>query len=112
MPTLAALIGTRIRQLREEQGIRATDLATYAGCVRSTISHIEAVRRLPSVELIGRFAEIFAIDEMDLFTFPGEHARHRINELTRQVPAPVLRECEILLRQRLREAVKHSRKSR
>jgi hypothetical protein len=46
----------------------------------------------PSLELLGQLAQVYRVDVADLFTFPGEHRRHRLRELARLVPNAKLAE--------------------
>jgi transcriptional regulator with XRE-family HTH domain len=46
-----ALVGERIRSLREERGLRQRDLA-FDGCTAAYISRIEAGARIPSLQLL------------------------------------------------------------
>ena len=47
----AAAVGRRIRELREERGLRQLDLA-FPGCTAAYISRIEAGARIPSLQLL------------------------------------------------------------
>ena len=98
MRVFAECLGKRIRQLRKAQKLRGKELAAYVGCDPSWISHIEAGDHTPSMELLQRIAQVLAVDEMDLCTFPEVNVRHEINELTRHAPPEALEEVAARLR--------------
>jgi len=96
--------GTRLRDLRKEQHLSGTELAVVIERHKTWISHVETGRYATSLDTISRFAEVLAVDEMDLFTFPEINIRHAINDLTRKVPIETLAEVRDLLLQAAKES--------
>jgi transcriptional regulator with XRE-family HTH domain len=83
MQSIHKLFGSRVRQLREEQDLGATDVAALIGC---DVSHYYAIERgthPPSFALIVAIAKTFKVDEADLFTWPGSGVRHDLREHVR-----------------------------
>lgn len=58
---LHAHLAARIREVRKERGISATELARHLGVNQSTVSRFETGRMLPSVPVVRRMAEILAL---------------------------------------------------
>ena len=54
-------IGDRIRALREERGIRQTDLAEAIGVALTTISGYELGTRTPRIDVLTKIAEYFGV---------------------------------------------------
>jgi len=78
--------GARLKQLREESGLRVEDVARLADVNRSHIYAIERGEWWPSVDLIETLARIYRVEISDCFVFPEKHIRHRFKELSRLVP--------------------------
>ena len=89
--------GDRLRQLRKEQALTGLVLATMIERDKSWISHVESGKQSTGLDTISLFAEVLAVDEMDLLTFPEVNLRHAINDLTRRVPIETLAEVKDLL---------------
>ena len=89
--------GDRLRQLRKEQALTGLVLATMIERDKSWISHVESGKQSTGLDTISLFAEVLAVDEMDLLTFPEVNLRHAINDLTRRVPSETLAEVKDLL---------------
>ncbi len=54
-------LNTRIRELREQQGLRQDTLANFVGSSQQTISRIENGKCVPPVDLIVNIAEYFKV---------------------------------------------------
>jgi len=76
---IALTVGTRIKQLRKEQGLTAEKLA-YGSEVGSKgyLSDIEAGLASPSLQTLQKIADRLAVDLLDLVTFPESHPRHAL----------------------------------
>ena len=89
---VAAKIGNRIRELRESQGLTQEKLA-YEGGLKSKghLSGIEKGLVRPTLQTLTILAERLEVDLLDLVTFPGESARQRLVDLTRQMTPGTIR---------------------
>lgn len=83
---LHKLFGQRLRDLRAEQGLRATDMAALLDVDTSHYYGIEAGRNSPSFELLLALSKALRVDESDLFTWPGAGPRHDLREQIRIGP--------------------------
>ena len=86
MPSVKKLFGARLKQLREEQGLKVDDVAQWVGVDRTHVYGVERGDTWPSIELMLSLATVYRVDAADLFTFPETHIRHRFRELVRLVP--------------------------
>lgn len=86
MPSLKKALGARLKQLREEQNLRAEDVAQWVGVDRTHIYSLERGDSWPSVELLISLATVYRVDPADILTFPDMHVRHRFRELARLIP--------------------------
>ena len=86
MRTLKKHVGARLRQLREEKRMSVLDLATSSGISRSAIYNVESGRYFPSLESLGRMAQVLRVDELDFLCFPEAHARHALIDRLRGAP--------------------------
>ena len=75
-------LGKRIRDLRRKSGYTQAKLAELAGIAAKTQSCIETGRNFPSADLIERYAQIFGVDEDDIFTFDNQKS---IEDLKQQI---------------------------
>src|SRR5262245_52358805 len=108
MPTVAQRFGARLRQLREERGMSAADLAQHVGSVYpSTIYNVEAGRKLVSFEKLLQIARVLDVDEVDFFYEPHS-LRHQLIELTRHAPHEILKEMKASLEAALAEDARAS----
>lgn len=68
------MLGERIRELRNKNGISQKDLGDALGVWQTTISQIESSNNLPSITLLRDLAQFFGmetselIDKVDLVT--------------------------------------------
>jgi transcriptional regulator with XRE-family HTH domain len=68
---LARELGLRIVALRLQRGLTQEKLAWEADLAsKGYLSRIEAGKRLPSVEMLGRLADRLGVEIRDLFVFP------------------------------------------
>jgi transcriptional regulator with XRE-family HTH domain len=79
-------LGARLKQLREEQGLKVESVAHWVGVDRTHIYSIERGIVWPSVEVMISLAGAYRVDPADLLVFPDQHVRHRFRELARLVP--------------------------
>ncbi len=90
MRSLLKLFGQRLKSLRKESGLSVAEVAAAVECDVSSIYSMERGRHAPSFKRLASLAELLKVDELDLLTFPQDHARHELVELSRGVPAPTV----------------------
>ncbi|SRR6266542_4870985 len=83
MHSIQKLLGSRVRQLRQEQGLKAADAAVLIGCDSSHYYSIERGAHWPSLDLLLAIAKTYKVDEADLFIWPGMGVRHDAREQVR-----------------------------
>ena len=67
------LIGTRLRQLREQKHMSQGDIENRTGLLRCYISRVENGHTVPSLETLERFAAVLDVPLYKLF-YSGEEA--------------------------------------
>jgi transcriptional regulator with XRE-family HTH domain len=67
------LIGTRLRQLREQKHMSQGDIENRTGLLRCYISRVENGHTVPSLETLERFAGVLDVPLYELF-YSGEAA--------------------------------------
>jgi transcriptional regulator with XRE-family HTH domain len=67
------LIGTRLRQLREQKHMSQGDIENRTGLLRCYISRVENGHTVPSLETLERFAGVLDVPLYQLF-YSGEEA--------------------------------------
>jgi transcriptional regulator with XRE-family HTH domain len=67
------LIGTRLRQLREQKQMSQGDIEERTGLLRCYVSRVENGHTVPSLETLERFAGVLDVPLYQLF-FSGEEA--------------------------------------
>ena len=67
------LIGTRLRQLREQKHMSQGDIEDRTGLLRCYISRVENGHTVPSLETLERFAAVLDVPLYQLF-YSGEEA--------------------------------------
>jgi transcriptional regulator with XRE-family HTH domain len=67
------LIGTRLRQLREQKHMSQGDIEERTGLLRCYVSRVENGHTVPSLETLERFAGVLDVPLYQLF-FNGEEA--------------------------------------
>jgi transcriptional regulator with XRE-family HTH domain len=67
------LIGTRLRQLREQRKMSQGDIEERTGLLRCYVSRVENGHTIPSLETLERFAGVLDVPLYQLF-FSGEEA--------------------------------------
>ena len=83
------LIGTRLRQLREQKQLSQGDIEERTGLLRCYVSRVENGHTVPSLETLERFAGVLDVPLYQLF-FSGDDApptpnltpRRTLDELT------------------------------
>ena len=60
---------TKIREYREAQGLKQSDLADLVGVRRETIVNLERGRYNPSLKLAMDIAKVFHTTEEELFSY-------------------------------------------
>lgn len=97
------LLGARLKQIREEKGLRAEEVAALVGVSRQHLYNVEKGEFSPSVELLVGLAIAYHVDVADFWTFPTEHPRHQFRELARRIPSAKLGAMISLVEDRLQE---------
>lgn len=89
---LAAQIGARIRELRQEAGLTLEKLA-YESEVGSKgfLSDVEKGLARPTVETLAAIADRLDVRLLDLVTFPDEDDRQRLVDRTRRMTKGAIR---------------------
>jgi len=64
--SMAAHIGWRVRELRQQKGLTTYELAKRSGILRPNISRIESGRHVPSVDTLDRLARALGVSPADL----------------------------------------------
>lgn len=72
---LPSLIGTRLRELRQERGIGLRSLAAGSGITSGFLSQIESGRVMPSVATLVRLCAVLQVHVGDVFDESGSRAR-------------------------------------
>jgi transcriptional regulator with XRE-family HTH domain len=90
MSSIQKLFGARLKALRLERGLTVAEVAAALDCDISSIYSIEKGRHAPSFQRVVQLAELLRVDELDLFTYPSEKARHELIEMTRHAPVGTL----------------------
>lgn len=67
------LIGTRLRQLREQKNLSQGDIEERTGLLRCYVSRVENGHTVPSLETLERFAGVLEIPLYQLF-YSGDEA--------------------------------------
>lgn len=94
MRTIEQLVGSRVQQLRREQGMSANELARGIRFVRDAVYKIERGANPPAFATLKKLAALLKSDELDFFVHPEVNERHELIELTRKVPLHVLLEMK------------------
>lgn len=63
------MLQTRIKEYREQRGMKQSELAALVGVRRETIVHLENGRYNPSLKLAMDIAKVFHTTVEELFTF-------------------------------------------
>lgn len=89
---LAARIGARIRELRQEAGLTLEKLA-YESDIDSKgfLSDIEKGRARPTVKTLAAIAARLDVQLLDLVTFPADDERQRLVDRTRRLTKGAIR---------------------
>ncbi len=87
---LAAKIGARIRELRQESSITFDAFVEELGAGRGYVSELERGLVIPSVTILARVADILDVTMGDLVLVGGT-PREQVFDATRKMPAAVVR---------------------
>jgi transcriptional regulator with XRE-family HTH domain len=112
MRGLREKLGARLKQLRQEQALRAHDAAAEIGVDVTHLYNIERGVANPSLELLVALAAAYRVDIADLFVFPDSGPRHAIRELARLTPNAKLDELRAAMEQATGDSAARARKSR
>lgn len=83
---LALEVGQRIRQIREEEGLTIQDLAETSELgSKGHLSNMERGLVRPNIQTLKQVADGLGVQPLDLMTFPKNHLRHKLVDLTRQL---------------------------
>lgn len=81
---MAARLGERVRQLRQEAGLTQEKLAWECDLAKPYLSQLEAGKRLASVPVLYRLAERLGLDVVDLLSVDAARPQHRLLEAYRR----------------------------
>ncbi|GAA1157834.1 XRE family transcriptional regulator [Nocardioides aquiterrae] len=70
MDPILALVGPRLRKVREQRGVTLTEVAEATGISKSTLSRLENGQRRPSLELLLPLAQTYRVPIDDLVGAP------------------------------------------
>jgi transcriptional regulator with XRE-family HTH domain len=102
---LALLVGQRIRQLREREGMSIQDLAETSEIgSKGHISNMERGLVRPNIQTLKQLADGLGVLPLDLMTFPKSDLRQKLVDLTRHLPRARLGDLIRMLRKRDRIA--------
>jgi transcriptional regulator with XRE-family HTH domain len=89
---VASKVGSRIRALRESQGLTQEKLA-YEGGLKSKghLSGIEKGLVVPTLQTLALLADRLGVELLDLFTSPEVSPREQLVDLTRSMKAGTIR---------------------
>ena len=68
------ILQTKIKQYREEKGLKQNELATIVGVRRETIVHLENGKYNPSLKLAMDIAKVFNVTVEELFQFEEDRS--------------------------------------
>ncbi len=88
--SLLERFGARLKALREAAGLTGQQVGAYVDRDRTWVYNLEAGRSDTTLVQLGRLAELYGVDEMDLLTFPELGGRHAVSELLRLAPRPAV----------------------
>jgi transcriptional regulator with XRE-family HTH domain len=108
MKPLKKLLGSRLKQLRQEQDLQVERVAEWVRVDRTHIYNVERGEKEPSIDLLSRLATAYHVDMVDLFTFPEEHVRHRWRELARIIPNAKLASLVAMVEAELGESLEQA----
>lgn len=83
----ALLVGARIRELRQEQGLSLGMLADASGLSKGHLSSVEHGLAAITINTIARLGQGFGIPPMYLLAFAKEDERAHAADLLRHLPA-------------------------
>lgn len=79
-------LGTRIRLVRMDKGMKAAELAKVAGVTASSISQIERSRLSPTIATLKRIASALGRPLGDFFTAPSDSEVPAIDKISGKMP--------------------------
>jgi transcriptional regulator with XRE-family HTH domain len=98
-------IGERLRALRVERGWSVDEACLRVGCSRGYYYKLERGYQDLSLDMLGKLARVFRLDEVDFFMFPETSPlRHGVYDLLRRVPEAVLLRTKLSLLEQMGEA--------
>jgi transcriptional regulator with XRE-family HTH domain len=83
---LALLVGERIRELREDEGLTIQDLAETSEL--GSKGHLSSMERglvRPNIQTLKQIADGLGVLPLDLLNFPSHDTRQKLVELTRHL---------------------------
>lgn len=72
MKDLTGVLARNVRQLRQDRGLTAADLAARSGVAKATLSQIEAARGNPRLETLRDLADALGVPPTELLAPPDE----------------------------------------
>jgi transcriptional regulator with XRE-family HTH domain len=74
------MFGEKLKKLREEKGLKQSELASILGIGRTTLSHYELNNREPDLDILNKIADFFNVS-VD-FLLGRTSIRNRIEDIT------------------------------
>ena len=100
----ALQVGTRIRELRHEQGLSLAALADASELSKGHLSSVEHGLAAITIHTIARLANGFGVPPMYLLTFAKEDERAHAAELLRFLSAPEVKKLRRQIQSQLAAA--------
>jgi len=66
---MVVLLGRRIHDLREKQGMSQEQVAEQVGISRTYLAYLETGTRTPSLKILAKLATVLAVSLKELFAF-------------------------------------------
>jgi transcriptional regulator with XRE-family HTH domain len=76
-PTGNASLGARLRELRQEKGLKLAALANQSGVSLAYVSEVERGRKLPSLEVLDRLAGALGLSVLEVLDGVAPYDRVR-----------------------------------
>jgi len=106
---LRARFSARIQALRVARGWTVEAAAKLIGISKPYLHKLEYGERDANLDLIGRIAEVYGVDEFDLFIWPGASIRHDVIDLLKSMSEEALQGLKTFV-QRMSGAEEQGRK--
>ncbi len=81
-PTGNAALGARLRELRQEKGLKLAALAHQSGVSLAYVSEVERGRKLPSLEVLDRLAGALGLSVLEVLDGVSPYDRVNVRRRT------------------------------